>query len=81
MNILNNATGLLMPVKEVAKVLGVPKKAVMGMVSSGSLTAVDAGVTTYITKESLAGILGRKAIVDFGQQNNGYPEPEDRRPH
>lgn len=77
MNILNNATGLLMPVKEVAKVLGVPKKAVIGMVSSGSLTAVDAGVTTYITKESLAGILGQKAIVDFGQQNNGYPEPEE----
>ena len=77
MNILNNVTGLLMPVKEVAKVLGVPKKAVMGMVSSGSLTAVDAGVTTYITKESLAGILGQKAIVDFGQQNNGYPEPEE----
>ena len=72
---LNN--GLLMTVQEVSKVLGVPKKAVQDMVAAGTLLGVSAGTTTYITKQSLTGILGQKEQVNFGQQERGYPVSEE----
>ena len=76
MNINSNGS-LLMTMQETSKVLGVPKKAVQMMVSSGSLVGVDVGSATYITRQSLSGLLGQNEQVNFGQQMRGYLGAEE----
>jgi len=73
----SNNVGLLMSVQEASKVLGVPKKAVQGMVNVGSLVGVNTGITTYITRQSIYGILGQNQQVNFGTSPSGYPEQEE----
>lgn len=73
----SNNVGLLMSVQEASKVLGVPKKVVQGMVNVGSLVGVNTGITTYITRQSIYGILGQNQQVNFGTSPSGYPEQEE----
>lgn len=72
-----NNNGLLMTVQETSKVLGVPKKAVQDMVAAGILTGVNTGSASYITKQSLVGIVGQKEQENFGQQARGYLPAEE----
>lgn len=53
----------------VAKELGIPKKAVQKLISSGELQAVEVSGKALVPILSLASMLGEKETVDFGQQN------------
>lgn len=51
----------------VAKELGIPKKAVQELISSGALQAVEVSGKALVPILSLASMLGEKETVDFGQ--------------
>ena len=68
---------LLLSEQIVAKELGIPKKAVQELISSGALRAVEVSGKALVPILSLASMLGEKETVDFGQQNTVLQSSEE----
>ena len=71
----NNAQ--LLPVNVVSKHLGIPKKGVQALISTGQLFSVDIAGKPYVTAKSVYSLLGQKEQPIFGQQASGYPVSEE----
>lgn len=76
-NVNNKNIAQLLSLQAVSKQLGIPKSGVQALVDSEQLSLVDVGGKPYITTASLLRLLGQKETVYSGQQNNGYPAPEE----
>ncbi len=61
----------------VAKELGIPKKAVQELISSGELQAVEVSGKALVPILSLASMLGEKETVDFGQHGPVHNPSEE----
>jgi integrase len=68
---------LLLSEQIVAKELGIPKKAVQELISSGALRAVEVSGKALVPILSLASMLGERETVDFGQQNTVLQSSEE----
>ena len=72
-----SGNGLLMPVSAVEKVLGISSDDVQTLVSSGNLLSVIVGPNKYISKPSLAALLGVPVeSLNIPEKNSGYPSAE-----
>lgn len=73
-----SGNGLLMPVSAVEKVLGISSDDVQTLVSSGNLLSVIVGPNKYISKPSLAALLGVPVeSLNIPEKNSGYPSAEE----
>lgn len=75
-NIESNGAQLL-PVNVVSKHLGIPKKGVQALISTGQLFSIDIAGKPYVTAQSVYSLLGQKEQPIFGQQASGYPVSEE----
>ena len=69
--------GVYISVSEASKILGIPKKSVQTMINLQILVGLSVGDKTFITKESLYGIMGQKSSQNFGHSSHGYPTAEE----
>ncbi len=63
---------VLLTVSETAKVLGIPKNDVVGLIGNGTLTAVETGAKTYVPSADIVKMVDISSI-DSGQLASGYP--------
>lgn len=75
-NIVSNNAQLI-PVNVVSKHLGIPKKGVHALISTGQLFSIDIAGKPYVTAQSVYSLLGQKEQPIFGQQDSGYPVSEE----
>ena len=69
--------GFYISIAEAAKVLGMPKKSVQSMLNNDILVGLEVEDKTYITKESLYGIMGQKSSPNIGHSSYGYLSSEE----